>query len=240
MPKMMMSGKIISYILAALLQACLLDARSLRGPRQSTISEGSFIENDIDHEITKPTTNTVTDSLCLPSEDQLQFYSQLHNTTAINGLGVNTLYYTLTAMEAHYNRTVSTTTAAEDNAAIASVSDQSRFAPAGMETTSKVVCAQILQKLDAEASIISNTAVCPWDYICDYRADRFPHYLFKARCKNSICSGNCSPKDNRHNQCQSHGFHVTVLQMRNCGEWDWGQELLPIACTCTNNVMMSS
>ena len=236
---MIMSGTIISYILAALLQACLLDARSLRGPRQSTPSEGSFNENDIDYEIMEPTTNT-SDSLCLPSEDQLQVYSQLHSTTAINGLGGNTLYYAIRAMEAHYNRTVSTTTAAEDNAAIASISDQSRFTPAGMETTNKVVCAQILQELDAAASVISNTAVCPWDYICDYRADRFPHYLFKARCKNSICSGNCSPKDNRHNMCQSHGFHVTILQMRNCGEWVWGQELLPIACTCTNDVMMSS
>ena len=236
---MIMSGTIISYILAALLQACLLDARSLRGPRQSTPSEGSFNENDIDYEIMEPTTNT-SDSLCLPSEDQLQVYSQLHSTTAINGLGGNTLYYAIRAMEAHYNRTVSTTTAAEDNAAIASISDQSRFTPAGMETTNKVVCAQILQELDAAASVISNTAVCPWDYVCDYRADRYPHYLFKTRCKTSICSGNCSPEDNRYNMCQSHGFHVTVLQMRNCGEWVWGQELLPIACTCTNDVMMSA
>ena len=234
----MMSGIIISYVVVALLQACLLDARSLRGPRQSTLSAGSFGGIHIDEEITEPTTNT--DSLCLPSEDQLQLYSQLHSTTAINGLGANTLYYAIRAMEAHYNRTVSTTTAAEDNAAIASISDQSRFTPAGMETTNKVVCAQILQELDAAASVISNTAVCPWDYICDYRADRFPHYLFKARCKTSICSGNCSPENNRHNMCQSHGFHVTVLQMRNCGEWVWGQELLPIACTCTNDVMMSA
>ena len=234
----MMSGIIISYVVIALLQACLLHARSLRGPRQSTLNESSFGGIHIDEEITEPTTNT--DSLCLPSEDQLQLYSQLHSTTAINGLGGNTLYYAIRAMEAHYNRTVSTTTAAEDNAAIASISDQSRFTPAGMETTNKVICAQILQQLDVAASVISNTAVCPWDYICDYKADRFPHYLFKARCKTSICSGNCSPEDNRHNMCQSHGFHITVLQMRNCGEWVWGQELLPIACTCTNDVMMSA
>ena len=236
---MMMSGKIISYLVVALFQTCLLDAKSLRGPRQSTPSEGDFGGIDIDQETTEPTTRT--DSLCLPSEDQLQFYSQLHNTTAINGLGGNTLYYAIRAMEAHYNRTISTTTAAEDNAVIGSISDQSRFTPAGMETTNKVVCAQILQELDAAASVISNTAVCPWDYICDYRADRFPHYLFKARCKTSICSGNCSPEDNRHNMCLSHGIHVTVLQMReNCGQWVWGQELLPIACTCTNDIMMNA
>ena len=62
-------------------------------------------------------------SLCLPSDNQLQLNSQLDSTTAINGLGGNTFYYAIRAMEAHYNRNVSTTTAAEDNAAIASVSE---------------------------------------------------------------------------------------------------------------------
>ena len=236
---MMTSGKIIlCLVVVLLLQICLLDARSLRRPRQSTQNTGNFGRNDMDQEITEPTTST--NSSCLPSEDQLEFYSQLHSTTAINGLGLTTLYYSIRAMEAHNNRTVSTTTAAEDNAVIASISDQSRFTPAGMETANKVVCAQILQELDAAASVISNTAVCPWNYACDYRADRYPHYLLKATCRTSICSGNCSPEDIRHNTCQSHGVHVTVLQMRNCGEWVWGQELLPIACTCTNDAMMNA
>ena len=231
-----MPGKIFSYLIVALLQACLLDAKSLRRPRQSTL--GSFGGNDADQQISDPTTST--DSLCLPSQGQLDFYSQLHSTTTINGLNGNTLYYAIRAMEIHFNRTVSTTTTAEDNAVIASISDHTRLTPAGMETANKVVCAQILHELDAEASAISSTAVCPWDYICDYKADRFPNYLFKARCKTSMCSGNCSPEDKRHNMCQSHGIQVTVLQMRNCGEWVWGQELLPIACTCTNDVMMTA
>ena len=231
-----MPGKLFSYLVLAVLQACLLDAKSLRGPRQSTL--GNFGENDVDQQISDPTTST--DSSCLPSQDQLDFYSQLHSTTALNGLSGNTLYYAIRAMEAHNNRSMSTTTTAEDNAVIASISDHTRLTPAGMETANKVVCAQILHELDAEASVISNTAVCPWDYICDYKADRFPNYLFKARCKTSMCSGNCSPEANRHNMCQSHGIHVTVLQMRNCGEWVWGQELLPIACTCTNDVMMTA
>ena len=233
---MIMPGKLFSYLIVALLQACLLDAKSLRGPRQSTL--GSFGENDVDQQISEPTTST--DSSCLPSQDQLDFYSQLHSTTALNGLSGNTLYYAIRAMEANNNRSMSTTTTAEDNAVIASISDHTRLTPAGMETANKVVCAQILHELDAVASAISSTAVCPWDYICDYKADRFPNYLFKARCKTSMCSGNCSPEDKRHNMCQSHGIHVTVLQMRNCGEWVWGQELLPIACTCTNDVMMSA
>ena len=142
-------------------------------------------------------------------------------------------------MEAHNNRSMSTANTAEDNA-VASINDHTRLTPAGMETANKIVCAQILHELDAEASAISNTAVCPWDYICDYKADRYPNYLFKARCKTSMCSGNCSPEDRRHNMCQSHGIYVTVLQMRNCGEWVWSQELLLIACTCTNDVMINA
>ena len=233
---MIIAEKIFSYLVVALLQACLLDAKSLRGPRQSTL--GSFGGNDADQQISEPTTST--DSSCLPSQDQLDFYSQLHSTTTVSALSGNTLYYAIRAMEAHNNRSMSTTNTAEDNAVIASINDHTRLTPAGMETANKVVCAQILYELDAEARVISNTAVCPWDYICDYKADRYPNYLFKARCKTSMCSGNCSPEDKRHNMCQSHGIHVTVLLMRNCGEWVWGQELLPIACTCTNDVMMSA
>ena len=55
-----------------------------------------------------------------------------------------------------------------------------------------------------------------------------------------MCGGNCSPEDNRHSMCQSHDLDVTVLQMRKCGEWVWGQELLPIACTCTDDVLMKA
>ena len=55
MPKMMMSAKIVShlYVVVALLQTCLIDARSLRGPRQSTFSAGGFIGIDIDQDITR-------------------------------------------------------------------------------------------------------------------------------------------------------------------------------------------
>ena len=53
MPKMMMSAKIVSHLVVALLQNCLIDARSLRGPRQSTLSAGGFIGIDIDQDITR-------------------------------------------------------------------------------------------------------------------------------------------------------------------------------------------
>ena len=221
-------------ILIVSAQVYLLSARSLGSARQPQ-AVGNL--SDKDYHPNKRTATEVTS--CSPSQNQLEYYNRLHSTTAVNGLSGNTLYYTLKAMEAHNNRTVSANTA-EDDAIIANITDHSRFAPAGMETANKVVCAQILHELDAEASVISNTAVCPWDYICDYKADRYPNYLFKARCKTSMCSGNCSPEANRHNMCQSHGIQVTVLQMRNCGEWVWGQELLPIACTCTNDVMMNA
>ena len=55
------------------------------------------------------------------------------------------------------------------------------------------------------------------------------------------CSGNCNQENNSNNWCLSHGIHVTVLQMiGNCGEWVWGQQLLPIACTCTRDVIMNT
>ena len=186
-------------------------------------------------------------SSCAPEQYQLEYYNELYSTSAINSFSGNAFYYTLKAMETHNNRSESAANSAvitaekeaKGNVIIANITDHSRFTPAGMETANKVVCAQILHELDAEASAISSTAVCPWDYICDYKADRFPNYLFKARCKTSMCSGNCGPKNSRHNMCQSHGIHLTVLQMRGkCGEWVWGQELLPIACTCTRDVMM--
>ena len=227
---MIMSGKIVSFLVVALLQASLLQSKSLRNPRQSF----GGIGGDPDQQMTEQSTGG-SDSACSPSQDQLESYNQLHGTTAINGLSGNTFYYTLRAMEAHNNRTVSTNTTAEDNAVIANISDHTRLTPAGMETANKVVCAQILHELDAEASVISNTAVCPWDYICDYKADRYPNYLFKARCKTSMCSGNCSPEDKRHNVCQIHGIQVPILKMSSCREWGLDEELLPIACTCSNN-----
>ena len=115
------------------------------------------------------------------------------------------MYYTLRALQVEQNRSESTTTAAEDNTAIASITDQSRFTPAGMDTANKAVCARVLQELDAVAISISNIALCGWDYVCDYKADRFPNYLFKARCRTSSCGGNCNQENITHNRCLSHG-----------------------------------
>ena len=229
-----MSGKTVLLIIVIVsIQACLLHAKSLRGARQSVemISSGGNDQQSINERNLRS-----VDSSCAPSQDQLEQYGRLLSTAVINNLSGNTLYYSLRAEEAHNNRSVSGTTAEEDNAAISSISDHTRFAPAGMETANKVICAKILQEMDEVASVISNTAVCPWIYYCDYKADRFPNYLFKARCRTASCSGDCSQEDNIHNTCQAHGIHVTVLQMSsNCGEWAPGQEIVPIACTCAND-----
>ena len=179
---MIISGKILA-LLVVLLQASLVQSKSLRKPRQGLGGLGGNRQTSEQ--------STGADSSCSPNQDQLDFYSQLRSTAAVNGLSGNTLHYNLRAMEAHNNRTVSVTTAAEDNAVITNITDESRFIPAGMETTNKVVCAQILQELDAAASVISNKAVCPWDYICDYKADRYPHYYFiqsKMYCNNELCT----------------------------------------------------
>ena len=121
------------------------------------------------------------------------------------------MYYALRAVKAHNNRTKPTVTA-EDNATIANITDHSRFIPAGMELANKVICVKLLQEIYAETSLISKIVLCGWDYVCDHRADQFPNYLFKTRCKTAACSGNCGPHI-RHSMCQSHGIHVTVLEM---------------------------
>ena len=102
------------------------------------------------------------------------------------------MYYALRAVEAHNNRTEPTVTA-EDNATIANITDQSRFIPAGMELTNKVICAILLQEIYAETSLISKTAQYGWDYVCDHRAEQFTNYLFKTRCKTAACNGICGP-----------------------------------------------
>ena len=212
------------------MQVCLLDARRMRIAKQSTVSN----LNGNMH-----TTTTDSTSSCAPNQHQLKYYNGLYNNNAAGNFNGNILYYALKAVYTDNNRTKPVITA-EDNATIANITDHSRFTPAGMDIANKIICAKMLQEIDAEASLISKTALCGWDYVCDYKADRFPNYLFKARCKTAKCNGNCGPH-NRHNMCQSHGVHVTVLEMRdNCGEWIWGQELLPLACTCTNDVMMKA
>ena len=220
----MPNQKLLLIIVIASLQVCSLYARSLRISRQPVVV--SRPGQDPANEVTTPSSGTLKTSQCSPDQSQMDYYNRLD----INGNNGNNLYYALKAVETHKNRTGAAITE-DENDVIESI-EQSRFSPAGMDRANKVVCAKLLQEMDAETSLFSSTALCAWDYICDYKADRFPNYLFKARCKTERCNGDCN-KD-KHNMCQSHGIHVTVLEMRgNCGEWVWGQELLPIACTCT-------
>ena len=135
----------------------------------------------------------------------------MYNINAVNSFSGNTFYYILKAMEVHYNRTGSAKTVTVEDDAV--ITDQSMFTSAGIDIANKAVCAQILQELDVEVSIISNTAACAWDYICEYEAKKSPNYLFKARCKTSRCSGNCSLENARHTMCQSYDIHVTIVQI---------------------------
>ena len=216
-----LGSKTFLLILIMSLQEFLLHGKILRAAKHSPIGS-----------------NSSESSSCSPNQYQVDYYEQLYNSVNVaNSFNGNIMYYALKGIRVNNNRNGSTVTA-ENNTTIANITDHGRFTPAGMELASKVVCAQILQEMDGETSIISETALCPWDYICDYKADRYPHYLFKARCKTSLCL-NCNQEQKRHNMCQSHGIHVSVLQMRNsCEEWVWGQELVPIACTCTNDFIM--
>jgi len=161
---------------------------------------------------------------CLPNRRQLKYYNTLFNG--------NILHYAQKAMMIDDKRKNLTVTAG-DKAIVANISDHSRFSPAGMEAANKIVCAKVLQEIDVKVGLSSSTAPCRWDYICDYRADRFPNYLFKTRCKTSRCKGSYSQYDNKHKLCQSFGILVTILEMRsNCEDWVWGQELVSLTCHC--------
>ena len=221
------------------MQACLLHAKSLRVASQ--VNDRPVITDS-----TRRSTGDV--SSCSPEQYLVEYFNELYNTNAANSFSGNAMYHALRAMEADKNRSESAMTnragdtgeAAEDDAIIANITDQTRFTPAGLSTANKVICARILQEMDAAASEIIKTALCGWDYICDYKPDRFPNYLFKASCKTRRCKSNCS-QENNHNRCQSHGITVNVLTMKgNCEEWVWGQELLPVACTCTPDAMITS
>ena len=222
--------KHLLLILVISLQACLLQAKSLR------LAEQSLVVRNVR---SKDSTEIVSVNFsCSPHQYQLDDYNELYGANVANSLNGNTLRYALKAVEIRKNMTESVVTA-EDNAIIETMNDQSRFTPAGMEITNKVVCAKILQEMDEVTSSISSTALCGWDYICDYKPGRLPNYLFKARCKTAKCSDNCNQESNSHNVCQSHGIRITVLEIRgNCEAWIWGQELLPLACTCINNLMI--
>ena len=230
-----MSGLNISILIVIIsVQVYLLHAKSLgiETQRSARNAEARITTHS-------SMTRRAEDTLCTPDASQLEYFSQLYSgATPVSNFSGNTMYYALRALQ---NQTAgSATTTAEEDDAIVAGTDQTRFTPAGMATVNRIVCARVLQELDAEANLISSTALCGWDYVCDYKADRFPNYLFKARCRTSTCNANCNQENNSHSRCQSHGIHVTVLQMRNCGEWVWGQELLPIACTCTSNAMMNA
>ena len=230
---------IIPMLIVVILPDCLPQVHAKGFPRILKHSAVGIVSNYNNNHLINNThamTKTALVSCHSPKQHQLKYYNKLYRgiARAAKSFNGNTVYYALKATRA---RTSSFNSA--DIFVIANITDQSRFTPAGMDTANKIICAKNLQEMDAEASLFSNTALCAWDYICDYKVDRFPKYLFKARCKTLKCDGNCSRVNNKHNRCQSHGIHVTVLQMRgNCGEWVWGQELLPIACSCTNDVMM--
>ena len=210
-------------ILVVLLQACLLLARSIR------ISEQP------------PRETASTDSPCSPDQYQQamdRYYNELNTANVANSFNGNMLYYSaLRAMQVNENGTDPATITEEDRELIENIGGQSRFKPAGMETANKVICAKILKEMDNVVHAISSTALCPWDYDCDYKANRFPNYLFNARCLKPSCSdANCSRRNSRKSICNEHTIFVNVYKMEgNCSSWTWVEEALTLACTCSNS-----
>ena len=239
------TARLCLFVLFLCLQVGSFEARLLRVAKQTAVvlplDNNGFppVTNTPD---TATTRSTQTDNTvppeppsCQPSHHQLKYYSGLYNarsvTTNFNG---NILYYALKAMDEH-NDTNNSSISDQPDPAI----DHSRYTPTDMPTKSKVICSKLLAEMDSESRLFSKTALCEWEYTCDYKADRFPHYLFHARCTTDRCKGNCNGEHSHSNFCQAHGIHVAVLEKRSdCDDWVWGQEMLKLACTCTNKLLM--
>jgi len=172
---------------------------------------------------------------CQPNHHQLKYYSGLYNARSVaTNFNGNILFYALKAMDKLNASGNSFTSEEQPDPAI----DHSRYSP-DMPTKSQVMCSKMLAEMDSELRLFSKTALCEWEYICDYKANRFPHYLFHARCTTNKCKGSCNGKHSHSNFCQAHGMHVAVLEKRSdCDDWVWGQEMVKIACTCTNMLLM--
>ena len=227
------------FIIFLCLQGGLLEAKLLGVTRQAADNpDDNGVSNTTTNTPDTPTTrnNTVPPEppSCQPNHHQFEYYSELYNarsvTTNFNG---NNLYYALKAMDIH-NASNSSTSEEQPDQAI----DHSRYSP-DIPTKSQVICSKMLAEMDSESRLFSKTALCEWEYICDYKTNRFPHYLFHARCTTDECKGNCNGEHSHSNFCQAHGIHVAVLEKRSdCDDWVWGQEMLKLACTCTNKLLM--
>ena len=144
------------------MQAFLLQAKSLKVDKESSTVYSDVDGNDKYENIIHTIKRTAS---CVPDVNQLRYFRQLYSGSgSISSSNGNTMYYALRALQTERSRTASTTTAEEDNAIIANISDPTRFTPAGMDRANRVVCARVLQELDAVADSISKTALCGWDY----------------------------------------------------------------------------
>lgn len=246
----MLRQTILLLIFIASMQTRLLDARRLRVGFQSSVVSHLDTNNFPFPPPTNPATtsdtghpnNTIppsnTPPSCTPPHTQLKYYHGLYGSNAANTFNGNILYYALKAVDTHNNISGIERTE-EDNETVASF-NESRYTPNGMELTNKVVCARILKEMDEEVKLSRSTVLCEWYYVCDYKEDRYPHYLFEARCKTARCNSNCNKDTNNHNICQAHGIHVTVLERKECNNWVWGQEILQLACTCTSQEIVKA
>lgn len=73
---------------------------------------------------------------------------------------------------------------------------------------------------------------CPWEYSCDYNPNRFPAYVFQAKCTNTYWwDATFSP----HN-CKQIFYPIPVLYSTGCNpvtskkNWEWRQEIVSVAC----------
>ena len=250
-------GTIRTCLLAVFLclQICSLEGRLLRVARQAAVVS-DLDENELPGTVTNSPDITTTQSTqpghlgntvppeppsCQPSHHQMKYYNGLYDKRSVSSsFNGNLLYYALKAMDVHSNASNSSSAESPTQELPDPKIDPSRYLPSTMPTKNKLVCSKILSEMDQESELFSKTSLCEWEYTCDYKTDRFPHYLFQARCTTDKCKGSCNGVHSHANVCQTHGIHVAVLEKRaNCDDWVWGQEMLRVACTCTNKLLMT-
>ena len=234
------TARLCLFVVFLCFQFGSLEARSLRVTRKAVVPDNLDDKGVSRTETDTPGIRTRLDDTiapeplsCQPNHQQLKYYSGLYNahgvTTNFSG---NILYYALKAMDMH--NTSNSSSEEQPDPAI----DHRRYSP-DMPKKSQVICSKMLVEMDSESRLFSKTSLCEWEYICEYKADRFPHYLFHARCTTEKCKGNCNGEHSHSYFCQAHGIYVAVMEKRSdCDDWVWGQDMLKVACTCTNKLLM--
>ena len=111
-------------------------------------------------------------------------------------------------------------------------------------------CKEMTRKLNSVAP--STNSSCPWEYTCEFKANRFPQYIIQANCLKTHCAG-CSEDGSREpGVCEAVEIPLTVYECSNEDQYgsqlgsigintggEWIKEHVRVACQCEHNVIDS-